>query len=183
MRISVALSVVGLVVSGLGFTAGAEDVQATVDEAYRLEVGGAATYEGEVGGANPLYYSDPAVGAVGGNETCTKDPDSYCDHLLVELVNPVADDGDAATDLTARRTFRTDLATEAADYDLIVYSSDADATIGPELGSSANYPFDGDFSESVAVSVTTRESQPSAYVLVRIIYYAPATPADVSLAF
>lgn len=155
--------------------------QADIDATYTLNVGESATYESAVlpGGANPLYFDQ---GGVGGDESCSKDLDTYCEHVLVELVNPVADDGNPATDATARRNLSVELTTPAADYDMFVYASDADGTIGGELGRSTAFPI-GDTGESVFTSITTRESAPTQHVLVRIVFFAPTTPPTVDIAF
>ncbi len=152
---------------------------AVVDAEFTLAPGESATFEGQVGGVNPLYYNLPQAG-MGGHGTCAKTPDMYCEHVLVTLVNPVADDGDDATDLTSDAYFDATLATDAGDYDIILYASDADGTIGDELGSSASYPL-GDFGEAVSTVITTSESSDTVYLLLRIVHYAPVDNPTVDL--
>lgn len=154
------------------------DESATVDHTASLTPGQSETFESfpVPGGANALYFDQ---GGVGGDEHCSKSPDTYCEHILVELTNPVPED-DEDGKLVA--SFSAELTTEAADYDVILYASDAEGTIGDELGRSTQFPI-GDTSESVFTLVTTTDEQPSTHVLLRVIFFAPVTPHTTTVSF
>ena len=119
--------------------------------------------------------------------TCTHDLTTYCETTLVKVTNPVEDDGNPETDLTAKRSLTVTLtpAHPAADFDLVVYESDEDGTQGENVGESGGAPV-ADHEESVEetfVSVTTSESTPSRYYLVHAVYFAAPSTYTLSLQF
>lgn len=173
---AVALSVAAAPAPTTGSTA---DDTAEVDYEVSLESGGSETVSSSPapGGVNALYF-EQAPG-VGGAESCSKSPDTYCEHILVELTKPVpADDEDGKV----KGLVSAVLETEAADYDVFLYESDATGTIGAELDRSTAFPL-GDTSESVSGQVTTTVDDPTTHVLVRVVFFAPVTPHSTTISF
>jgi hypothetical protein len=113
--------------------------------------------------------------------TCTDDRDSYCDTILFEFSNPLTQEEIDAGKISKKKNATVTI-TEygpvpdpATDFDLILFSSDAQGTKGDELGQSAVWGYDdGDGTETVTASITTTVAQPSTFVLAEVVYFLSA---------
>lgn len=114
----------------------------------------------------PIWTQD----VTGEANTCSKDPNTYCEQLLIEYKNPLTPEEIEAGVLNRKKrsTIRLDWGSEASDFDLEIYQSDSKGTLGSEIGSSTQGATNF---ESVDHTVTTTAEQPSAFVVVRIIYW------------
>jgi hypothetical protein len=90
-------------------------------------------------GVNVSYFLDPDVTT----GTCAKDPDNYCSTFLFKADEFTGTAG-SGTNRSATLTFRMDGFSEASDFDLRVYESDADGTKGAFLG----YPETSDIQDT-----------------------------------
>lgn len=161
MRLIAAVAVALLMIPA---TAGAEP-----DFSADLEPGDSYSWDGALAGFNALYFSQQGVG---GDEICTKDPDTYCEFALISFTNPVPED-DADGRLNRAATVLIAPEVPGTDFDLIVYSSDEDGTEGDELGRSTSfYSPDNEGREQVLTSIRTTWDEPTAYVLVKVIHFA-----------
>ncbi len=154
--------------------------QAAPDFTGKVEVGKPYTWDGTVAtGANWNYWGQvPALAPVFPVGTCTRTAQTFCDQVLVEFSNPLTQ-----AEIDAGKTFKTKTATlrisnygpvpdPATDFDVIAFASDATGAVGDELGR------DGDLTdtanETLSFPVRTTISQPSAFVLLRVVYFAVA---------
>ena len=159
---------------------GSVQADQAADFTGKVEAGKPYTWDGTVAtGANWNYWSQvPALAPVFPVGTCTRTPQTFCDQVLVEFSNPLTQ-----AEIDAGKTFKTKTATlrisnyapvpdPATDFDLIAFASDAAGTKGDELGR------DGDLTdtanETVSFPVRTTIAQPSAYVLLQVVYFAVA---------
>lgn len=138
----------------------------------------------------PPVWTQDVTGKAG---TCSKDPNTYCEQVLIEYSNPLTPEEIEAglTEKRQRSTVKVDWASGvtaegvdpaiAMDFDLLVYQSDSTGALVSEIGRSAAGPTS---SEQVDLSVTTTAVQPSVFVVVRVIYFAaPATSYRGSVTF
>ena len=140
----------------------ATTASADTDYTGDLKPGDTFTWNGAVAGLNPLYFE--------GDAGCSSNPNNFCEYALLSYTNPVpADDADGRL---SRGSTITITPTAAADFDLQVYASDADGTMGSMVGSSTAFPIDNDGVESVTASLRTTTEQPTAYLLVEVIHFA-----------
>lgn len=140
----------------------ATGASADADFTGELNPGDTFTWEGAVAGFNPLYFE--------GDAGCSSDPTNYCEYALLSYTNPVPED-DADGRLTRSSTI-TITPTGVADFDLQMYASDADGTMGAMIGSSTDFPVGNDGVESVSAVMRTTTEQPTLYVLVEVIHFA-----------
>ena len=154
--------------------------QAAPDFTGKVVVGTPYSWDGTVAtGANWNYWGlVPAAAPVAPVGVCTRTPQTFCDQVLIEFNNPLTQ-----AEIDAGKTFKTRTATvrisnyapvddPATDFDLLLFASDAQGTVGDELGR------DGDLTdpanETVSTPIRTTINQPSVYVLARIVYFAVA---------
>lgn len=143
--------------------AAATGANAETDFAGELEPGDSFTWEGQAAGLNPLYFE--------GNAGCSSDPTNFCEYALLTYHNPVPEDDEDGR-LTRTSTILVEPTLPGADFDLQVYASDADGTMGTMVGSSTAFPVDNDGVESVVTALRTTTEQPTAYLLVEVIHFA-----------
>lgn len=110
--------------------------------------------------------------------TCSDERDSYCDTILFEFSNPLTQEEIDAGKTSKKKNATVTITNYApvpdpgTDFDLILFSSDAQGTKGDELGQSAVWGYDdGDGTETVTTSVTTTITQPSKFVLAEVVYF------------
>lgn len=140
----------------------ATGASADTDFTGELAPGDTFTWEGAPVGLNPLYFE----GAAG----CSGNPNNYCEYALLKYTNPVpADDADGRL---TRNSVITISPTAVSDFDLQVYTSDADGTMGSMVGSSTAFPVDNEGVESVSTVIRTTPEQPTVYLLVEVIHFA-----------
>ena len=135
-------------------------------------------------GTNVNYF-----GEVGENEyvptgTCTKDPTTYCETVLVQLDNPVPANPDGSP-AVAKRSLRVTVSwdEEVSDFDLVAFVSDAEGVRGAELGQSASWTYEAGSGEALTLLITTNTDTPTKYVLLELVYFAAATPPTTTLNF
>lgn len=110
--------------------------------------------------------------------TCSDDRDSYCDTVLLELSNPLTQEDIDAGKTSKKKTLTVTITDygpvpdPATDFDLILFTSDAEGTKGDELGQSAVWGYDeGDGTETVPTQIVTTLAEPSKFVLVEVVYF------------
>lgn len=154
----------------------------TPDVTQKVDAGTTYTWEGSTAlGLNLNYHGQfDGVHPVASG-TCSDDRDSYCDTLLLEFSNPLTQaeiDAGKTTkkkNATIRITNYTPVPDPATDFDLDIYTSDAQGTKGDALGESAVWGYDdGDGTETVTTQIQTSLSQPSKFVLVEVVYFIVA---------
>lgn len=123
---------------------------------------------------NPLYF-DQGSGTtpvpVGGDASCTKDQDSYCDTLLLTFENPVPQDATKPT-LTKSATITVDPDQPGVDFDVLVYDVNPDGSRGAEVVASRAAAFPGtENTEISTISVVTSKTAPSKTYLIEVIYF------------
>lgn len=154
---------------------------AAPDRSLVVAAGETATWDGAPAlGANAYYYGvtgPPAPSAVGpvSSGTCSKDIHHYCEQVLVELRNPLTQ-ADIDKGITERYrnvvVFLSDygpVPDPATDFDLLMFASDKNGIVGQELDG------DGDATdtarETVSADIQTTATEPSVYVLIRVVYF------------
>ncbi|MGH2691877.1 MAG: hypothetical protein ACRDHM_05185 [Actinomycetota bacterium] len=151
----------------------------TPDYSAKVEAGTTYNWNGsEATGLNVNYWGMFAGVHPVAPGTCSDDRDSYCDTVLLEFSNPLTQ-----AEIDAGKTSKKKNATitisnygpvpdPGTDFDLILFTSDAQGTKGDELGQSAVWGYDdGDGTESVTTSITTTLAQPSKFVLAEVVYF------------
>ena len=156
-------------------TAHAEDPDATA----KVNAGETYNWEGtQATGLNVNYWGMfEGVHPVAPG-TCSDERDSYCDTILFEFSNPLTQ-AEINSGMTSKRQTATITITNYApvpdpgtDFDLILFTSDAQGTKGDELGQSAVWGYDeGDGTESVSTSISTTAAEPSQFVLAEVVYF------------
>jgi hypothetical protein len=129
-------------------------------------------------GAPEELPEQPADGDdVLGKGGCTKDPNAYCERILVELINPLTEEEIAAGLPSKKRAARIKIADyspgttpSGSDLDLYAYESTAQGTKGASLGSSTTSSVDQNFDE-VTLQVTTNPTKSSQWVLIEVVYW------------
>lgn len=153
--------------------------QAAPDRTMTVANGKSATWTGATATGMNQYYWDPAgVGPAGPVEDhkCTKDVQYYCEVILVKFENPFTE----AELADPKKKFKERAATivldnfspafPVSDFDLLVYESDANGTVGPLIDSDgAIGPTDN--TEQVDFTITTTRTEPAVYVLAHVVYY------------
>ena len=125
--------------------------------------------------APPAWTHD----VTGRSDTCTKDPNTYCEQILVAYDNPLTEE-EIAAGITSKKKATTiridqwDPPHPVTDFDLIVFESDSKGTVGNEIAQSAdgitclctdlNY-------ETVSFNVTTTDVTPVKWLLVRVVFF------------
>lgn len=140
----------------------ATGARAETDFTGELTPGETFTWEGAPAGLNPLYFE--------GDAGCSTDPTNYCEYALLAYTNPVPEDD--ADGRVRRSSSITITPTTLADFDLQVYASDADGTMGSMVGSSTAFPVENEGVETVAAIISTTTEEPTVYLLVEIIHFA-----------
>lgn len=157
---------------------------AAPDRTLVVAAGETTTWNGAPAiGANAYYYGvvgPPAPASVGpvAQGTCSKDVYHYCEQTLIQLSNPLTqmeiDKGitELYRSVTVRLSDYGPAPDPLTDFDLLMFASDQNGTVGPELDS------DGDLTdtanETVTAEVATTVAAPSVYVLVRVVYFTSA---------
>ena len=151
----------------------------TPDMTFKVDAGATHNWDGTTAtGLNLNYWGmfDGAHPVASG--TCSDERDSYCDTILFEFSNPLTqeeiDAGKTSKKKNATVTITNygPVADPGTDFDLILFSSDAEGTKGDELGQSAVWGYDdGDGTETVTTSITTTIAQPSKFVLAEVVYF------------
>lgn len=175
------LSVTLLPLSGASaFPLGSEtaDPPPGIDQVGKVVIGTPYEWTGSTATGLNQYYWDPVgAGDIGPltSLTCTKEPETYCDQILVEFSNPLTqaeiDSGKKFKSKGATVTLDTFTPTDGptTDFDLLVYESDATGTFGPLISSDGN--LFNTTEETVSFSIETTPTEPSKFVLVRAVYY------------
>lgn len=159
---------------------------AAIDRIVEVTKPTAFTWEGEQqAGTNANYFGGYVVGTPDTPLTpvdrCDKSFNSYCEVILFKVTNPITAEEQAAgvTKKTAKVRISIDWAatpvvnentgTEPTDFDLLAYASNDLGERGDEIGSSTQ----GDtINETAQFTLDTFVNQPSAWVLVRVVYFA-----------
>ena len=148
--------------------------EASTDKTGKVEIDKPFTWDGtQTVGLNVAHYWGPIE-----EGTCTHDPHSYCETLLIEFSNPLTQE-----EIDSGKTSKTKGASitigefgpvpdPVTDFDLVVFESNAEGTKGSEIGRSAAFGPDQAGDESVFLSIRTTISQPSVYVYVDVVYFA-----------
>jgi hypothetical protein len=149
------------------------------DRTFKVDAGATVAWDGtQTTGLNVNYWGQANGVHPVPPGTCSNDRDSYCDTILFEFSNPLTQ-----AEIDAGKTSKKKNATititnygpvpdPGTDFDLHVFSSDAQGTIGDELGQSAVWGYDdGDGTESVTTQITTTLAQPSKFVVAEIVYF------------
>jgi hypothetical protein len=179
-----ALSLTLLPLSGASaFPLGSEaaDPPPGIDKQGTVVIGTPYDWDGSTAIGLNQYYWDPAgQGNVGPftHTTCDKTPQYYCDQILVEFSNPLTqleiDSGKKSKTKTATVTIDNFTPTEgpATDFDLFSYESDANGTLGAQLASDGN--LQNTTQELNSFSIVTTPTEPSKFVLIRVVYFTVA---------
>lgn len=141
----------------------ATGARAETDFAGELSPGDTFSWNGAPAGLNPLYFE--------GNAGCSSAPTNFCEYALLAYTNPVPEDDEDGR-LRRNTTITVTPTLPAADFDLQVYASDADGTMGAPLGASTAFPVENDGVETVSAAISTTTEQPTVYVLVEVIHFA-----------
>lgn len=153
------------------------------DHAVELVPGeGGFTWDGtETVGVNPNFHPwAPQASDVFPVGECSKDPNYYCDTILVKYVNPVPED-DADGRLTQRSTITIDNYTfPGSDFDLRIWQSNADGERLTMLGETGENPGDP---ETFTTTITTTTEIAERYVLYEVGYFAAAGGYDGEITF
>jgi hypothetical protein len=176
MRKHLALTAAALVAFST-VAAGPAQSRADVDHEVALAIGEDATVAGGVaGGVNPDYFTASAFGA-----TCNHDPHTYCETVLINVSNPFEEEN--AKKGRERATLFINMAPTqpVADFDLVVYESDEDGTVGSEIGRSGQTPVADNMesSESVTAVISTTKDETEVWVIAHVIYFA--APSDYTM--
>lgn len=159
-------------------TGNAADPPPGIDKAATVTPGVGYAWDGSTATGFNYYYWDPAGrGNVGPftHTTCNKTAQFYCDQILIEYSNPLTEEEIAAgvtekfgSSAVVLNTF-TPTDGPVTDFDLLAYESDANGTLGTRI------TFDGDLQntnqEQISLGITTYATQPSQWVLIRVVYY------------
>lgn len=132
------------------------------------------------GGVHPGYFGIVDLGTTG---QCTSDPDAYCESVFITVANPLTEE-DIAAGKTSRRANLDIVLTPThpvADFDLVLYSSNADGDVLGEAAMSGGAPIaDSETSsESVYLPVVTREAMPELHFVAHVVYFA--APSDYAM--
>lgn len=153
----------------LGTVAAGQSQQQPADHEVELAIGEQASVDGGAPqGVNAAY--DHASGT-----PCSKDPQSYCEHVLIKLSNPYEEENARKGRERANAVITLTTASNyLSDYDLMVYESDADGTKGSMIASSTAFPIDnsGESTEQVNLVVTTTEETTEVWVLAELVYFS-----------
>jgi hypothetical protein len=135
---------------------------------------GGSTWDGvQAVGLNANYFGLAGGDAVVPPGTCSRAILTRCETILFELSNPLT-----AEEIAAGKTFKNATATvtisdyqpfPASDFDLRAFASDATGTPYDQIGQSGANPGEP---ETISASVKTTITQPKAYVLVHVVYFA-----------
>jgi hypothetical protein len=149
-----------------------------IDQAGTVVIGTPFNWNGSTATGLNQYYWDPAgQGDVGPltHTTCNKDPLFYCDQILVEFSNPLTqaeiDAGKKTKTKSATVTIDTFSPADGpvTDFDLFTYESDANGTLGAQIDSDG--ALENTTQEVNTVSIVTTPTQPSKFVLVRVVFF------------
>ena len=155
------------------------------DHAIDMEVGDTTTVEhGAPMGVNPGYF-DQTGGAAPWPlpaATCSRDPHTYCETILVALNAPLDPEGTATTRRESLQV-TLDWEGETSDFDLVAYASDAEGTQGESIGQSGAFNAIDGAGESVLLNITTTMDKPTEYVLLHVVYFAAHATPTTSLRF
>ena len=158
------------------------------DHDINMEVGDKITVEhGLPMGVNPGYF-DQTSGAAPwpfATATCTSDPHTYCETMLLALNAPLDPEAVEAGVTTRRESLQIGLGWEGdtSDFDLLAYASDAEGTQGENIGQSGAFNAIDGAGENLLVNITTTADEPVAYVLVHVVYFAAHTAPTTNLRF
>ena len=127
-------------------------------------------------GANQNYFATVPEEVLASGQ-CTKDPQYYCETILVRFDNPLSDADIAAGKTFLRRNANLTVTEYTVpdpltDYDVIVRTSDAEGTRGAEVAQAASGRTTGQ--ESTSWQVRTTPAQPSQYYLLDVVYFLSA---------
>jgi hypothetical protein len=151
----------------------------TPDVTQKVDAGTTYNWEGSTAtGLNVNYHGQFDGVHPTPAQTCSDDRDSYCDTILLEFSNPLTQ-ADIDAGKTSKKKNATITITNYApvpdpgtDFDLRIFTSDAQGSVGEELGESAVWGYDdGDGTESVTTQITTTLAQPSKYILAHVVYF------------
>jgi hypothetical protein len=174
------LMTAGLIAALVPLTGASAQVEGDHDLGV-IEAGESTTWTGDAqSGINLNYHGGFLVEAprevAGTPDTCSKDPNTYCDTAVVELSNPLEED-DPRTNLTRQANVRIDAAAPWSDLDLAVYEIRPDGTRGAQVGrGGCPCPPDNPAGmwEEVSFSVRTTHAVPSKRYLIEVVYWAAA---------
>lgn len=145
---------------------------AALDRTATLYTGTSYQWTGDAGlGSNVLYWDSTGTGTGAG--VCSKDIESFCETTLIEYVNPVPDT-DVDGRLARTSKIQIDWPLLVSDYDLNVYRSNLNGDRLERVGGSSKSILDADehAPEQFGVTVRTTRSQPAAYFLIEVVYFA-----------
>jgi hypothetical protein len=168
------LVVAGLLVAVLPFSAaGAEaDHNGTVAPGIPFEWRGVDA----TGTAFENFIGEQEAGGVVVSDglQCSKNPDAYCETILVGFDLALTPEEIAAGKIRKRANGEVTIGNPTVplyDFDLAVYQSDADGSKGPQVGTSgALDETPGEEAVSIA-GITGTIAEPTAYYLVEVVYF------------
>jgi len=182
MKRHLALGLAGLVAVGSVAAAPVSDQQVAADHSVSLEIGNSETV---AGGVPQGFNTTPTTNGTSGGLTCTKDPNTYCETVLIELTNPYEDEN-ARKGRERGNVFFTLTTADMvlSDYDLYVYESDADGAKGSEVTSAGEFPLLIQSStEQTTVVVSTTQELETVWLLAEVYYFAAVTPYELTIDF
>lgn len=180
-RLIVALSAAALAASALAFTPAPQTQQQDATHTVSFTEDGTKTvYGGPPGGVN-LTPFNPL-----GSQQCTDEVDGYCETVLIEVQQPVANEDEQAFELgTGSLSIETTSNVPGGDFDIFLYESTADGYQGKQLDSSGNAPgcavncaTPAHFTkcsgadECITVDVDTNEADAARFYLLEVYYFA-----------
>lgn len=172
--------------TGIGFAlalslAFASPATAAADRTVEVTKGTPYSWDGDKTLAtNENYFGQAPPTDLTPTDTCTKDLTTYCEVLLFKVNNPITETEQAAG--VIKKTAKVRIAinwagtpviwdntgTNETDFDLLTFASSEQGELGDEIASSAQ----GDTTnETAQFTVQTTLSQPSVWVLVRVVYF------------
>ncbi len=156
---------------------------AAPDKSGKLNAGTTYTWDGTPKlGANPYYFkqhsAQPDQLGPFSVYTCSAQPYQACETVLLELSNPLtqAEIDAGKTSKTRAATIRLDTFNPAqADFDFVVYASDASGTkrgfFTGAQGSSTSGNNPG-VAESKSFEIETTADAPTVWMLLEVVYFA-----------
>lgn len=147
------------------------------DHVVELAIGETTTVNGGTPQGINVGYNEGLTG-------CSKDPQSYCEYVLVKLTNEYDEDKAKKGRERATANFVLTTATnQISDYDVFWYESDESGALGAQIASSTAFPYGADSTEQAALSVTTTEEVADVWVLVEVVYFSAIEAYNLDIDF
>lgn len=156
------------------------------DLTFQVSAGETKTWTGvQATGLNVNYFGLAGGDTVVPPGTCSRALLTRCETILLELSNPLTQEEIDAGETFKNRSLTFSIGNYApvptSDFDLLAFTSDAAGIPYDEIGRSGEIPGDP---ESFGTSIQTTIDEPTAYVLVHVVYFAvPNSSYDGTLNF